>query len=53
MYKSLEGLRAEHGVVPLSQGDILDDCPLVFWPEQTREVAEGDKPRSLESRVIV
>jgi hypothetical protein len=53
MYKSFEELRAEHGVVPLSQGDILDDCPLVFWKEQTREVTEGDKPRSLESRVII
>jgi hypothetical protein len=53
MYKSFEELRDEHGVVPLSQGDILDDCPLVFWKEQTREVAEGDKPQSLESRVII
>ena len=54
MYKSFEELRAEHGVLPpLSQGDILDDCPLVFWKEQTREVAEGDKPQSLESRVII
>jgi hypothetical protein len=53
MYKSFEELRAEHGVVPLSQGDILDDCPLVFWKEQTRGVAEGDKPQSLESRVII
>lgn len=54
MYKSFEELRVEHGVVPpLSQGDILDDCPLVFWKEQAREVAEGDKPQSLESRVII
>jgi hypothetical protein len=53
MYKSFDELQAEHGVVPLSQGDILDDCPLVFWKEQTREVAEGDKPQSLESRVII
>jgi hypothetical protein len=53
MYKSFEELRAEHGVVPLSQGDILDDCPLVFWKEQTRGVTEGDKPQSLESRVII
>jgi hypothetical protein len=53
MYKSFEELRAEHGVVPLSQGDILDDCPLVFWKEQTREVAEGEKPQSLQARVII
>lgn len=51
--KSFEELRAEHGVVPLSQGDLLDDCPLVFWVEQTREVADGDKPQSLQARVIV
>jgi hypothetical protein len=30
MYKSHEELRAEHGIVRLAQGDILDDCPLVF-----------------------
>jgi hypothetical protein len=53
MYQSFDELRAEHGVVPLSQGDILDDCPLVFWKELTREVAEGDKPQSLQSRVII
>ena len=54
MYKSFEELQVEHGgVPPLSQGDILDDCPLVFWKEQAREVAEGDKPQSLESRVII
>ncbi len=52
MYKSFEELRAEYGIVPLSQGDILDDCPLVFWKEPTREVTEGDKPQSLESRVM-
>ena len=48
MYKSFDELRAERGVVPLSQGDILDDCPLVFWKEQTRGVTEGDKPQSLD-----
>jgi hypothetical protein len=40
-------------VVPLSQGDILDGCPLVFWADQMREVAEGDKPQSVQARVII
>lgn len=53
MYKSFEELQAEHGAVPLSQGDILDDCPLVFWPDQTRQVAEGDEPESQQARVII
>jgi hypothetical protein len=53
MYKSFEELQAEHGVVPLSQGDILDDCPLVFWADQTRQVAEGDEPESQRARVII
>jgi hypothetical protein len=53
MYKSFEELRAEHGAVPLSQGDILDDCPLVFWEDQTRQVDEGDEPVSQRARVIV
>ena len=39
--------------MPLSQGDIFDDCPLVFWNELTREVAEGSKPQSLQARVII
>ena len=46
MYKTAAELSAELAseqlVVPLSQGDILDGCPLVFWADQTREVAEGD-----------
>ncbi len=37
----------------MSQGDILDDCPLVFWADQTREVADGDKPQSVQARVII
>ena len=53
MYKTTEELRAElpseQLVVSLSQGDILDACPLVFWADQTREVAEGDKPQSVEA----
>lgn len=53
MYRSFEELRAEHEAVPLSQGDIIDDCPLVFWNEQAREVIEGERPRSLESRIII
>jgi hypothetical protein len=57
MYKSAEELRSEipseHGLVPLSQGDILDACPLVFWADQTREVAEGDKPLSVAARVMI
>jgi hypothetical protein len=57
MYKTPGELRAERAtadpVVPLSQGDILDDCPLVFWSDQTREAAEGDEPLSLRARVII
>ena len=57
MYKTTEELRAElpseQLIVSLSQGDILDACPLVFWADQTREVAEGDKPQSVEARVII
>jgi hypothetical protein len=57
MYKTPAELRAESAiggaVVPLSQGDILDDCPLVFWADQTRGVVEGDQPLSLRARVII
>ncbi len=57
MYKTAAELSAklapEQLVVPLSQGDILDGCPLVFWADQTREVAEGDKPQSVQARVII
>jgi len=57
MYRTADSLRAEtpagSGVVPLSQGDILDGCPLVFWPDQTRDVAAGDTPHSTLARVIV
>src|SRR5206468_1725213 len=57
MYKNAEELRAERPaeqlVVSLSQGDILDACPLVFWADQTREVGEGVKPQSVEARVII
>ena len=57
MYQTAESLRAGQpsgsDVVPLSQGDLLDGCPLVFWADQTREVTEGDKPHSTLARVIV
>lgn len=54
MYRSFEELRADgHGAVRLSQGDILDDCPLVFWEDQTRQVDEGDEPVSQRARVII
>jgi len=53
MYKTPQELHAEHAVVQLSQGGILDDCPLVSWADQTREVTEGDKPISVRARVIV
>ena len=57
MYKTTEelhaGLSSAQHAVPLSQGDIFDDCPLVFWADQTREVAEGDKPQSVRARVII
>ena len=57
MYKTAEELRSElpseQGPIPLSQGDILDACPLVFWPDQIREVAEAAKPRSVSARVMI
>src|SRR5262249_3963421 len=57
MYKTPAELRAEqateHPSVPLSQGDILDACPLVFWADQTTEVTEDDKPQSVRARVII
>ena len=38
----------------LSQGDILDACPLVFWADpHAGEVVEGDKPQSVPARVII
>jgi hypothetical protein len=57
MYKTPEELRADlplaQVAVPLSQGDILDACPLVFWADQVRRIVEGDKPHSVQSRVII
>jgi hypothetical protein len=57
MYKTSEELRAElppvQTAVPLSQGDILDDCALVFWPDQIREIAENAEPHSVQARVII
>jgi hypothetical protein len=57
MYRTPEELRAELTsgpmVVPLSQGDILDQCPLVFWADQTREVPGDAKPHSVPARVII
>jgi hypothetical protein len=55
MYKTAEALRAELASgpsVPLSQGDIVDACPLVFWADQTREVAEEDQAHRVRARVI-
>ena len=56
MYKTPDALRAElppGQVVPLSQGDIFDYCPLVFWADQTRQVAGADTPHRVRARVIV
>lgn len=56
MHKMPEALRAQLATalpVPLSQGDIFDDCPLVFWADHTRLVADDDKPHSVSARVIV
>jgi hypothetical protein len=57
MYRSAEALRAElptgSEVVALSQGDILDGCPLVYWDDSTTEVSEQDKPHGLSARVII
>jgi hypothetical protein len=57
VYKTAEELRSElpseHGPVSLSQADVLDACPLVFWADHTREVAEGDKPQSIRARVMI
>jgi hypothetical protein len=56
MYKTAETLRAElaSGLpVPVSQGDIFDACPLVFWADQTQEVAARDQAHRVRARVIV
>jgi len=57
MYKTTEDLRAElpsgQLVAPLAQVDILDACPLVFWADETRSVAEGEKPQSVQARAII
>ncbi|QEH36191.1 hypothetical protein OJF2_47510 [Aquisphaera giovannonii] len=57
MYLTPDGLRtavpAGPADVPLSQGDILDDCQLVFWADETSEIAEQDKPHSTLARVII
>ena len=57
MYKTPGELRAElplaQVVVPLSQGDILDACPLVFWADQVRRIDESEKPETVLSRVII
>jgi hypothetical protein len=55
MYKTAEALQAELASelpVPLSHGDILDACPLVFWADQTREVTEDDQAHRVRARVI-
>lgn len=56
MYKTAEALRAEQASgqpVPLSQGDIFDECPLVFWADQTRQITEQDRAHRVRARVIV
>ena len=57
MYKTVAELRAElppgQTTTRLSQGDILDACPLVFWADQTRAVTEGDRPQRASARVII
>ncbi len=57
MYKTPGELRAELPLaqvsVPLSQGDILDACPLIFWADQVRWIDESQKPQSVQSRVII
>lgn len=57
MYKTLEELRGElppgQVVVPLSQGDLIDACPLVFWPDHLRVRDESNKPETSFSRVII
>jgi hypothetical protein len=57
VYRTSEELRARlpsgQTAVPLSQGDILDDCPLVFWADETRAVADDARPHSVKARVII
>ena len=57
MYKTAKELRADQSIgveaFLLTQGDILDGCPLVFWADAVREVVEGDKPMSVRARVII
>jgi hypothetical protein len=57
MYRTLEGFQADlppgQTIVALSQGDILDDCPLVFWADPTRQVSADVLPLRLQARVFV
>jgi hypothetical protein len=56
MYKSLKDLQAELAPgqpVSLSQGDLFDGCPLVFWSDHARQVAKDDRPHRVLARVIV
>jgi hypothetical protein len=57
VYKTAEDLRAElpagQPAVPLSQGDILDGCPLVFWADQIRAVAADHTPQSVRALVLI
>ena len=57
MYKMPDDLRgglpSSQAAVPLSQGDIIDCCPLVFWADHARLVVEGNTPLSTRARVII
>jgi hypothetical protein len=38
---------------PLSQGDLIDDCPLLFWDVSPSEVEAQPTPATLSVRVVV
>ena len=39
--------------VPLSQGDVLDECPIVFWPDACREIEGQQNAVCVRQRVVV
>ncbi len=50
---SAEDICPEDLVVPLSQGDIIDDCPILFWPDTLERVEDRDEAVSVQHRVVI
>ncbi len=38
---------------PVSQGDILDDCPLLFWEVRPSDTGAELEPATIRARVVV